>query len=1694
MAGSDIDLDALLDAHSSDEDDADLPELDRSIDDILLDADEEEEGDVERNSDISAAIPEKKLESGIESQGSQAGLVSTGVSKTAPRLWDISGTIPFYQVTTKPSPKPGAALAAATAASRHSGTTTRTASLRDVPSETPDESGSLNEEKEEVEEKEEEEQKGLDWVSSSIEFVSNEDTSAAKRDQVEMEATPVSLSTEDTVSSSLEGGEVLDERIEVAVNTVDLTEDNESDLVAVQILDEKLERGEDGSSSTESSEESVLEEAFDEHTSPEVEEVKSLMVEAEEREKRAANSGLHLEEGAAAQPMQLEGIQRGPPAIGLLQLDWGGPLSFALSSIAMMRDHGNPRCLAVQANFIAVGMSKGTVLLALSKYSATTTADNNEAKVVLLSNAADKSHASASVMCFSFLGDLLLVGYTNGSVILWDVPKAAVAKAVTGEHHNVIVHAAFVGQDGSTGRPLKAMTADCKGVVMLHTFTLVPLLRRFSVTTQCLLDGQRTGVVLSLAPLLLTESLLQNITGSGITGAAGNDAGRKFLYDGSSSSDETGGLVVFVTQQIALVFRLLPALEICAKLTRPEGVREGSIPYASWRGVSSMKSESTAQGQDEPLLALAWGKKVLVLQLQKADLKVLAEWDIDNKAAGVAWLGDQMLVVATVKAELCLFTKEGLALERAAIRDNDGHTEPLTFHTYFLETCNNPEKVYGNSLGVRGAASYFLGASKLWRARLLPWQDRIKALQDAGDWMGAFQIAMELFDGRARGVTGLPSGLRAMQEAIMPNLLALLSSYIDEAFAYVRLALGVPETEAAREQYARVGRVAIEFCVHISRTDVLFENVFRKFDEVAQAATFLELLEPYILKDMLCGLAPEIMQSLVEHYSSKGWLQRVEQCILHMDIASLDFNQVMRLCREHGLFSALIYLYNKGLNDFKSPLEELLIAAQDQHQENASSFGYKLLVYLKYCFSGLAFPPGRGSLPAEQVYGLKIQLLEYLLDPAGSGRDAESVYAVYPRLHYLLNLDVSATLDVFKVALGNVKEAEGHLVQLTIDPLVHIVETVLCMDTEFIDKTSYILQFIADYVSAGAASIPPTTLDRILNLFLDNTQESILPDREELTVKVLEAVPAEDWDPDAVLELAKKTQFWRVSALVYTRKGDHISALYSHLEDVSRPRHTFNFVISKLDRENGLKGTALTEFRAAVISRIHHLVQKNRIAAFYIVLEYFNDQLDDVVKALQPFPLSLFNFLKALMEVRAISDTISDVQVSEVDCDPWDDRSRLATLLENMRLEVTDDMVEEYIELMCELEPSGVLNFLQGHENYRLEQCLKLCQKYGVKDGAAFLLEQAGDVGSALTLILGDLSKLFHELDAAVAIMCTASSTGTNIPEEQALHSVKNAAVSLCQRNTFRLDPQEAESLWFHLLDRFIHPLDALNSSKHNKAVKPADTGSSSRYEWQVFQVIGAASVLRKMLSKFAGDIVTGMIGHVPVQVILNKIVSDHGNHELGDFKNTILEMLSAYGYELAILGTARRILETDMFHDIQTLKRGRSRGLSPLTASCSVCSHTFVEDQSARKGVQIFSCGHLVHLSCMEDANSKSNRCPVCMRHDVGTDTNYNNGYNNGSFPQDRKGKGHEQAIEERQPIRKQGVSRFELLKSLQKGEPLPELNPDLPRLQLSPPIKYKHRPSRPLSGYSNTNISGNSSRRPLQQKSHSLRVLKAK
>lgn len=96
----------------------------------------------------------------------------------------------------------------------------------------------------------------------------------------------------------------------------------------------------------------------------------------------------------------------------------------------------------------------------------------------------DRSHAAVTSICFNQQGDLLLAGYADGHVTVWDMQRASVAKLITGEHTAPIVHTLFLGQDPQVTRQFKAVTGDCKGLVLLHNISVVPLFSRFTIKTQ----------------------------------------------------------------------------------------------------------------------------------------------------------------------------------------------------------------------------------------------------------------------------------------------------------------------------------------------------------------------------------------------------------------------------------------------------------------------------------------------------------------------------------------------------------------------------------------------------------------------------------------------------------------------------------------------------------------------------------------------------------------------------------------------------------------------------------------------------------------------------------------------------------------------------------------------------------------------------------------------------------------------------------------------------------------------------------------------------------------------------------------------------------------------------------------------------------------------------------------------------------
>jgi len=101
---------------------------------------------------------------------------------------------------------------------------------------------------------------------------------------------------------------------------------------------------------------------------------------------------------------------------------------------------------------------------------------------------------------------------------------------------------------------------------------------------------------------------------------------------------------------------------------------------------------------------------------------------------------------------------------------------------------------------------------------------------------------------------------------------------------------------------------------------------------------FLESLEYHFVNGLLPIVPPSIVQQFISHYEDMGQFEVLEQCIIHIDVSCLDLHQVLTLAQNQGLYHTMLYVYTRALNDYITPLEELIKILQGAIQIGKRSF------------------------------------------------------------------------------------------------------------------------------------------------------------------------------------------------------------------------------------------------------------------------------------------------------------------------------------------------------------------------------------------------------------------------------------------------------------------------------------------------------------------------------------------------------------------------------------------------------------------------------------------------------------------------------------------------------------------------------------------------------------------------------------
>jgi len=668
---------------------------------------------------------------------------------------------------------------------------------------------------------------------------------------------------------------------------------------------------------------------------------------------------------------------------------------------------------------------------------------------------------------------------------------------------------------------------------------------------------------------------------------------------------------------------------------------------------------------------------------------------------------------------------------------------------------------------------------------------------------------------------------------------------------------------------------------------------------------------------------------------------------------------------------------NQGLDEYVTPLEfvlENLFDAADAGnvvtarrrdgvpQNDFERLGYKAMLYLQSCFKGKAFPKETHLCPEERLPSLRAELLIFLLresyiaSPYGKKRDVIGNRALrYPYTRLLLAVDARALLDAIAIALDSpdgifvtadmndwelevAESFNGGMRAPDMQQVISMLSRIIIPDESggaaggasiYSSKSTVnaYLDFLARYLMKGVVQVSKSTtfktLVRVADRFAAAKEGPLRLSEQRQMLDLLTALPRHCYDTDQVLELVDKTGIHRAALLLHQegaswedgrydpqRRAYHFTkAIDCYLGDgdVLFRKEVFNYVKkecsgaseSSFDNDSTCKQS--NSLRDSLLARMTNLVHLDALMTAELVAELFVEDLHRVVALMDKADSgeSQFMFFQAI-----ISGNLNDV-------------NPVAGSVLNAHL--TTEHHHKYLTLMAQLHPDLVYDYLSTHDNYRADECLKLCQDHHIADASAYLLERMGHVSSALQLILQTLESRMMTLKRTIRGMgldvqpptnhlLRARRTGDSAllstisgKQEKEVDAVKRllvVALDLCERNSKTSSSRELGSqLWFNVLDRLINAKGFLRLSKEQPI---------------------HAQVMASVLSELLRMTMQRMVSSVPLTDLVRKVTSDHSGSRLGELREMLDSLLSTYGFELRVFGGAVKVFH----HDVKTMHR----------------------------------------------------------------------------------------------------------------------------------------------------------------------------
>lgn len=1039
-----------------------------------------------------------------------------------------------------------------------------------------------------------------------------------------------------------------------------------------------------------------------------------------------------------------------------------------------------------------------------------------------------------------------------------------------------------------------------------------------------------------------------------------------------------------LTPYLLVIVSTTPVAQTQHKAPRPKEVPAHSAMTGALAWFPAIRLKGKDSQTSNTKLAYCWSNVLTVLEVTEAEtdepldpdrprslvFRARSRWKADEAIVAVQWPSRSVLAVFTITQRLLIIedysmhVTDSIDLANRHIYHADLFSSQL--HALVEQLDEDDTTMHGvvadafyMSFRAYKGRLFLLGYNEALVGSLSNWADRLLALMEAGDFIGAIRLATSYHTGASEKLTvGLPEEDALRKPIVEEKLLEMISASLKYAFGRNAEATN---GRLENSQLEELAEVSVAACIYMADEEFLWEEVFTWYEEHDSAGVFLDVLEPRIVDGIIRSLPPTAVKALINHFITTHSAGRLEEIICLLDTTTMDIDQATTLCKHHNLYDAYIYVWNRCLADYVGPLEELLhcIPSQTEPLVNGDyaieakrhTNAMKMFPYLSFVLTGRIYPTG-GDMDESEASQAKSALYQHLFSGQLSGTGSDSADSL-SHLRAMLKFDASSFMSMLNEAFEDSflnepesEEASTSGISINRQYLISILLQVMDASAFAPSDTIYLDMFVARNLPKYPQYIllSGTTLHQVLVRLCQYPDENMADDCELSAEYLLSFYHPPDIQ--SMVPLFRDARFFQILKSTYRSEKQYSQWILTYLDDPNDKEAIFISLQDCLRPGSSLGKKQRRDVVEVVKEHAGEIAAIDVKRAAQTMQDLAPETHATFLRVLEEDPHGQFQYLLVLVEPHGSKE------------------SQLRSSADNW-------MVERYVQLLCRYNPSHVADFVDGLRvgDIHLEELLPSIEESGAIDAAVILLARQGQLRTALDRLVAHLSTLESGLVGILqSVQSTPDTASTAEAIDDLLESLKKYAgvgTWLCQgqsktakqsrpttnghRGVSPLEHPLAfdETLWLDLIEavvRIASNVFAFMRNHHlaSETDQPfvplgGDTGrlttSFRTLVQQVFTTLLASTVKAGGSSNSER---TDLSFLRILRAFLNRAAS--WSPSLLELRAVLASIFSAYSYEKSLLTLANGMLDRDLFVHVEEATRLRQHGWRPRGQVCEIC------------------------------------------------------------------------------------------------------------------------------------------------------------